>query len=119
MLSYIKKLLFILVFLSLLFSYGCKQNSNWKHSAAVIVKGREVKMTMYGSYFDAITQWSELTEVLNKIVETHSTKKVLIRIAPYDDEKEDALITDFVVRKIENYFESKGVAYDVKDERKK
>lgn|GEM_PF-6410035 len=111
---------FILILSLIIFFTGCKNNSSWEHSAAIVIKGREVKMTMYGSYYDGADDWESVKKVLDKIAQTHSSKKILIRIIDNEDEelKNDRLITNYVIRRIEKYFTKKDIEYEVKDERK-
>ncbi|MGM0417672.1 MAG: hypothetical protein ACQEQS_03005 [Thermodesulfobacteriota bacterium] len=112
---------FILILSLIIFFTGCKNNSSWEHSAAIVIKGREVKMTMYGSYYDAAEQWDSVEKVLDKIAKTHSSKKILIRVVDNQDEdfKNDKLITGYVIRRIEKYFDQKNIEYEIKDEREK
>lgn len=69
------------VFFCLICLISCETKPELEHSAAIVIKGREVKMTMYGPYYDVLNQWTEVEFVLNKISENHAVKKILIRIA--------------------------------------
>jgi len=113
-----KKALFALLLTITILCFSCNNNPDWDHSAAVLIKGKEVKVTMYGPYHDAINQWDEVRFVLDKIAETHAVKVVLIRVID-SDKDEDGLISNYVIRKVEKYFKKLKVEFQVRDERKK
>lgn len=93
---------------------GCQENS-WRHSAAIVVKGVDVRMTMYGDPYNAITDWKQVRgEILDHVIASHSQKLVLIRILPA---KKKSALTDYAVRKVAGYFRSHGVRYEIRDER--
>jgi len=106
---------FLLIFL---FFSSCSESSS-DYSATVIVKGRTLKMTMYGGvYHDAIDDWEKVKYTLDKIVELHSVKKILIRVVDTDIE-DDKYTANFVLIRVEKYFKAKAVTFDVRDERVK
>lgn len=113
-----KKTLFSLLLTITILCFSCNSNPDWDHSAAVLIKGKKVKVTMYGPYHDAINQWDEVKFVLDKIAETHAVKVVLIRVID-SDKDEDGLISNYVIRKVEKYFKKLKVEFQVRDERKK
>lgn len=99
-----------------IFFASCKNNSGWEHSAALLIKGKEVKMSMYGSYLDAINEWDKLKVVLDKVGKVHSKKKVLIRVIS-PKEGGDKLVTNYVISKVGRYLTTLDVSYEIRDER--
>ena len=113
-----KHFYFLFTLILTMVCYSCKNNSDWDHSAAILIKGKEVKMTMYGSYYNAIQQWDEVKAILDKVAETHSAKIVLIRVID-PDKKSDDLISNYIIRKVEKYLKSLDVEFKIRDERTK
>lgn len=113
----IKKNTFVIFFLIIIDFFSCINKSEFDHSAAIVIKGREVKMTLYGPYYDVIYQWNEIEFVLSKISKNHSVKKVLIRLAPMKNPENEKYFSQYSLRKVVKYFKEKNIDYEIKDER--
>ncbi len=95
---------------------SCGKNPWEDYSAAISIRGEEVKMKIYGS-FNGISQWDKVkVEILDRVINLHYPKKVLIVVKNEGEERNRN--TAKILKKVTRYLQDKGLKIEVRDDRK-